>query len=111
MSISWPAAIKCSGDDELLFIKDECAWLTDDLSAYAYSEDDVLVDSNSALFSLVYDAKIKKAVLTAQQKVVSVDQFEMWLKNHMVILNQCCSSKLRLLSINEGLTLLEQFSD
>lgn len=111
MSIAWPAAIKCNGDDELLFVKDESAWLADDVSAYAYGEDDVLIDSNSALFSLEYDAKIKKTVVKAQQKIVSIDQFEMWIKNHLVILNQCCSSKLRLLSINEGLTLLEQLSD
>lgn len=112
MTIVWPAVIKFCGDDELLFIKDESTWLADDdLSAYAYAEDDVLVDSNSELFCLTYDVEIKKTVVKAQKKTVSVNQFETWVKNHTAVLDQCCSSKLTLSSINEGLVLVEQLSD
>lgn len=109
MSIAWPAIIKYSGEDELLFIKDESTWLADDdLSAYAYDESDVLVDSNSAIYSLDYDVKIERTHIKAQQTAVSLDQFEVWVKNHLVLLNQCCSSKLSLLSITDGFVLLEQ---
>jgi hypothetical protein len=112
MSIAWPVFIKYSGEDELLFIKDESTWLADDdLSAYAYDVNDMLVDSNGVLYCFNYHVKTRQTHVKAQLKVVSIDQFEGWVKNHLALLNQCCSSKLTLLSITDGFDLLEQLSE
>lgn len=112
LSVAWPVAIKYSGDDELVFVKNESAWLADSsLSTYAYDADDVLVDTNGALYDLDYDANTRLTRVVAQQKNVSIDQLEGWVKNHLVLLNQCCSSKLTLSSITEGLELIEQLTD
>ena len=112
MSIAWPAVIKYSGEDELLFIKDESTWLADDdLSAYVYDVNDMLIDSNGSLYCLNYHVKNRQTHVKALLKVVPIDQFEGWVKNHLALLNQCCSSKLTLLSITDGLALLEQLSE
>ncbi len=112
MLIAWPAVIKYLGDDELLFIKDESTWLADDdLNAYPYDVNDMLVDSNGAVYCFDYHVKTRQMHVKAQLKVVSIDQFEGWVKNHLALLNQCCSSKLTLLSITDGFDLLEQLSE
>jgi hypothetical protein len=110
MLISWPAVIKYSGDDELLFIKDESVWLSESLCAYAYNEDDLLIDSNGLLFSIDYDEKNNKVVLNTRQQLVAIEKFEEWIRNHTAVLNQCCSSKLTLPSIKQGFLLLGQLS-
>jgi hypothetical protein len=108
----WPAVLKYSGEDELLLIKDESTWLADDdLSAYVYDENDMLIDSNGALYALNYHVKTRQIHVNPQKKTVSIDQFEGWVKNHLALLNQCCSSKLTLSSITDGLVLLEQLAE
>jgi hypothetical protein len=78
MSIVWPAVLKYSGEDELLLIKDESTWLADDdlsayvydddLSAYVYDENDMLIDSNGALYALNYHVKTRQIHVNPQKK-------------------------------------------
>lgn len=111
MSILWPVVIKYSGEDELLFVKDELSWSSDvDLCAYVYDASDVLVDAKGALYALNYEVETRQTLIEAQQKIVSINQFEAWVKSHLALLNQCCSSKLTLASIADGLTLIEQLA-
>lgn len=103
--ITWPAVIKYSGEDELLFIRDGAHWAGDkDLNSYYYHSDDRLIDVNGALFSL------DKGV-NSLHKTLPMSEFESWIKNHMVILNQCCSSKLSFTQYSQGLLLVEQLCD
>jgi hypothetical protein len=111
MSIVWPVVIKYSGEDELLFVKDELTWLADtDLCAYVYDVSDVLVDANGALYALHYEVETRQTLIEAQQKIVSINQFEAWVKSYLALLNQCCSSKLTLTSIADGFALIEQLA-
>jgi hypothetical protein len=111
MSIVWPVIIKYSGEDELLFVKDELTWLADtDLCAYVYDASDVLVDANGALYTLRYEVETRQTLIEAQQKIVSINQFEAWVKSYLALLNQCCSSKLTLASIADGVALIEQLA-
>ncbi len=104
--VNWPAVIKYSGEDELLFIKSGSRWTSDnDLNTYPYHCDDVLLDSSGVLFSL------DDSCLHSLQKILPMNEFESWIKNHMVILNQCCSSKLSFDKYSDGLLLVEQLSD
>jgi len=104
--VNWPAIIKYSGEDELLFIESNIHWVSDNgLTAYPYHCDDVLLDSSGALFS------INNNCFKPLKKTLPLDEFELWIKNHMVILNQCCSSKLSVAKYSDGLLLLEQLSD
>lgn len=104
--VNWPAIIKYSSEDELLFIESNIHWVSDnDLTAYPYHCDDVLLDSSGALFS------INNNCFKPLKKTLPLDEFELWIKNHMVILNQCCSSKLSVAKYSDGLLLLEQLSD
>jgi hypothetical protein len=83
----WPAVLKYSGEDELLLIKDESTWLADDdlsayvydddlsayvydddLSAYVYDENDMLIDSNGALYALNYHVKTRQIHVNPQKK-------------------------------------------
>jgi hypothetical protein len=110
MSITWPAVIKYSGDDELLFIKDESMWLSEGLNHDVYHESDVFFDSNGVFFSVGFDTQNNKVVLKTLQTSIAIEKFEEWVKNHMAALDQCCSSKLTLASIKEGFFLLGKMS-
>lgn len=101
--VKWPAIIKYSGEDELLFIKSDSHWVgDDDFNVYPYHCDDVLLDSSGALFSI--DNNCFKPL----KKTLPIDTFRLWIKNHMVVLNQCCSSKLSVAKYSDGLLLIEQ---
>lgn len=104
--VNWPAVIKYSGEDELLFIESGSHWISDDdLTVYPYHYDDVLLDSNGELFS------IDNRLFVPLKKTLPINEFELWIKNHMVILNQCCSSKLSFAKYSDGLLLVGQLSN
>ena len=51
--VNWPGIIKHSGDDELIYIRDQAEWDGDvDLHACPYDVADYLVDSSGNIFTL-----------------------------------------------------------
>ena len=110
--VIWPAIIKYIGDDELTFIENEHAWLIDpDLHYYPYTQGDKLVDSNGDVYDLPYDNNDKMVEIIKTNKTKTMAEFEALIKNHIVSLNQCCSSKIKLSSFMDGILLIDKLNE
>jgi len=107
--LKWPAVIKYAGEDELVYVCNEQEWLSDpDLCSYPYIAGDAIIDSNGQQYSLPYSEEKKRVEIFNKSSVVIISDFEILIKNHMVSLNQCCSSKIRLTDFADGITLVER---
>lgn len=99
----WPAVIKHQGEDELMYLGNDKAWLQAVEHLVFGAEDDVLIDSQGQLY--IWDAAIP--VLQAKGSAVTLEGFSQMLKKHMVALNQCCVSKLHIDTIAQGLQMVK----
>lgn len=105
--LTWPAVIKYIDEDELTFIENEKEWLIDsDLSFHSYMPGDQVIDSSGELYDLPYDDKEKEVKIIKTTKSISLQEFELIIKSHMVSLNQCCSAKIKLSSFKDGVLLV-----
>jgi len=110
--VAWPAIIKYLGEDELTFIENEHEWNVDpDLHYYPYTKGDQIIDSNGYLYDLPYNDKEKMVKIINTNKEKSMSEFEIIIKNHVVSLNQCCSSKIKLSSFKDGILLVEKMNE
>ncbi|MDQ7075500.1 MAG: DUF4144 family protein [Gammaproteobacteria bacterium] len=108
----WPAFIQYEHDDELIFIADEAHWNNDpDLHFYGYSDQDRLVDSAGAIYTLKpsQDKKFIECIATGQS--LSLHEFEGLVKAHLVALNQCCVEKIQLGSFAQGMLFVQEVTD
>ena len=110
--VTWPAIFKYIGYDELTFIETEHEWKHDpDLHFHPYTKGDQMLDSNGDLFDIPYDDKEKMVKIVKTNKAKTMSEFEILIKNHMVSLNQCCSSKIKLSSFKDGILLVEKMNE
>lgn len=110
--VTWPAIIKYIGEDELTFIENEHEWLIDpDLHFHSYTKGDQIVDSNGDLYDLPYGNKEKVFGIIKKNKTMTISEFETLIKNHMVSLDQCCSSKIKLSSFKDGILLVKKMDE
>lgn len=113
-AVNWPAILKYTGDDELVYIENQQAWLHDPgLHSYQYTVGDQIIDSAGKAFDLIDMTGKKKNEITAVNKTLSPSTmtlcaFETLIKNHMHSLNFCCSSRLRISSFKDGISLIEK---
>ncbi len=107
--IYWPLIISFNGDDELSFINDENDWKSDsDLYFHSYAEGDEVIDCQGKIFELVFDEQRNSVDIRPTGKTISIREFELLVKKHMVQLNQCCISKFQIASIHEGMKIIQQ---
>lgn len=107
--ISWPAIIKFKGEDELLYILDENEWAIDpDLHCHPYDDGDTLIDSDGRMYSIPYNSKESRVEIQASEEIISIQDFESLILNHLVVLNQCCVSKMSILTFKQGMLLVEK---
>ena len=107
--ILWPAIIRFNGDDELVFIVDETEWKSDaDLYFHSYADGDQFIDSKGRVYGLSHDPE--RGVVEVKQTggKLTIDEFENWVRNHLVVLNQCCIAKFQISSFDEGMKIIQQ---
>lgn len=105
--VAWPVIIKYIGEDELTYIESQQEWLNDpDLHFHPYTKGDEIIDSNGSVYNLPYNEKEKMVEIVKINKTMAVSEFESWIKNHMVSLNQCCSAKIKITSFKEGILIV-----
>jgi len=110
--VKWPAVLKYSGEDELVFIADEAVWKGDsDLHFYGYSASDCLIDAEGNRYSLKQTQKQKEVECVTTGKRLSLQEFEALVKAHLVALDQCCVEKIQLTSFSQGLKFVQQVHD
>lgn len=106
--IQWPALIKFSGDDELLYISTRAEWESDpDLHSTSYEEGDRLIDSLGMVYTLHYHNGESRVKLAPEHNQVSVAELCTLLKSHFLCLQQCCVPKFHISSYAEGMRMLE----
>jgi len=109
--ISWPAAIKYDGDDELSYIGSEQEWTRDAGSLlYNHRGDDYLIDSYGHVFSIdhAHDDSITVADTGNQ---ISLQDFIKLVRIHASSSQRCCIEKINFRNIAEGLSLLASMNN
>ncbi len=108
--IYWPAIIKHDNEDELIFIANEQQWQTDEeMLLYLFTERDVLIDSKGAVYSL---PDIQQSPETAKPLGhATVENMLELVREHAVITNHCCASKIHASSIEQAIALVSSMSD
>ena len=107
--ILWPAIIRFNGDDELAFIVDETEWRSDaDLYFHSYADGDQFIDSKGRVYGLTHDPERGMVEIKQTGERLTIDEFENWVRNHLVVLNQCCIAKFQISSFDEGMKIIEQ---
>ncbi len=109
-SVSWPAFIKYSGDDELLYISDQAEWLSDeDLFTGNFEAADRLIDSHGQLFSL--GTAKRRVIPQSIDERVSKEQVAELLQKHYSVTGACCVAKINLDSLADGMHMLSHDRD
>jgi len=110
-TIIWPAILKCSGDDELIYIASEEKWHDEEgLHLARYHETDVLIDSSGAVFSLL-SKQGKHINPEFLDKRMSLEDVLELVKAHAAQQASCCVAKLFAPTIHEALTIVELFGE
>ncbi len=104
--VHWPAFVKYAGDSELTFVSDGQQWRNDaDLSCYEYQQDDCMVDSVGAVFTLPKNDGGAIIPLKGENCLSLVEVINL-VKEHFSSIGECCVSKIAPRSISEGITML-----
>lgn len=105
--IIWPALLKFTGDDELLFVANQQAW-DSEASVYAASSqpEDILVDSQGAKFELKKNSANTLEPVASQQ-FIELDSLLALIKLHQSQSGACCAAKLYFPTIAEAVLSLK----
>mgnify|MGYP001815243802 CR=1 FL=1 len=109
--ITWPAVLNYDGDDELIYIESEQAWLRDAASLlYHHSGNDQLIDSSGHVYRL--DAVSGSTVIAAYTKVqMTVAAFIKLVRIHASNSHRCCIDKINFRTIADGIQLVDSMSE
>lgn len=102
-SITWPAIIKLSNQDELIYIQDEIQWNHDrHLHEFAYRPHDMLIDSRGAIYLLsrAINSRIKPEPTGHTLELSKIVEM---VRAHVAQDGQCCISKWATSSIAEAI--------
>ena len=109
--ISWPAIIKYHGDDELTYVATEAEWNNDaDLSAYAYDDNDTLIDNNGGIYQL--NIRVSDSIIPrSTNNTISLYQLIKLVQIHAALHGECCIEKIVFKSITEGIQLVASMGE
>lgn len=93
VDLQWPALVCYQGDDELVYIADEAAWLAycDEAPTLIEGEDN-LIDASGQLYHMVeYDGRL---VLRATNRLFLLAELLILVKKNACLVQQMCSAKI-----------------
>ena len=110
-TIHWPAIIKQTNDDELVYISDNTEWSNDtDLQTSVYDESDYLLDSTGQVFALT--RKLNDSVLAESTgEVKSLLEVLGLVKAHAAQSGSCCVAKLYAPGILEAFNIVKSINN
>jgi len=110
-SVAWPAVLKHSGDDELIYISSAEKWQDDtELHQAEYDQADVLIDSAGAMFSLVN----KQGDYTPPEfrdERMSLEELLGLVKAHAAQQGSCCVAKLYAATISDAFKIVKSLDE
>ncbi len=105
VEVKWPAMIKLHGADELIYLQDHAAWLSDDnVQAMHLTADDILIDSAGLCFQL---AKNRNESFMATGECLNLPQVTQLVRMHAAQDGACCVAKLHASSIADAIAMLQ----
>lgn len=111
-SPEWPAVIHHRDDPELTYVEDLEQWRNDpDLCEWRYDDDDRLIDSTGASFTLVFDTSTRRTTFEQTGTSVSLDEFAKLVQSHLFAMAQTCVSKVELRNYADGFATLAMLED
>lgn len=118
-SIEWPAIVKLTQHDELLYLEHQRDWLElACLYQHHFIETDQLLDSKSQLYFIsatpqkIHEDPVGELPqLLRQQQVLPLTEFIKWVQNHAQALGQCCVAKLAFTTITQGFEIVRTLEE
>ena len=108
--IHWPSIIKYTGEDELGFVGSQEEWSADaDLHAFAYEPEDILIDSDGAVFRFDYE----NDHVHLQPKLQAMDLGEVveLIRKHASQLGSCCIAKIAFPTVQLAVLAVSEMQD
>ncbi|WP_298772933.1 DUF4144 family protein [uncultured Shewanella sp.] len=91
--VHWPALVCYQGDDELVYIADEAAWVVYCHEAPTLIEgEDKLIDASGQLYYLVENKD--RLVLRATNRRFLLSELLILVRHHACLVQQVCSAKI-----------------
>ena len=109
--VSWPAIIKIDGDAELIFIRDQWAWvLNSGHLHFRYRSCDSLIDSSGSLYSLTTQV-YGYAIPEPASRSLTLEDSATLVRAHAAQASTCCIEKIAASSIKDIIHLVESLDD
>ena len=106
--IHWPAILKFSGEDELLYVSGHSEWNSDpDLHCFRYEEGDLLIDSKGSTYSLL-DQVNNFVIPKDTSSLLDLHNIIEMIKAHESLLGSCCVSKLFCSTFHEAFDIVRK---
>ena len=124
-NIYWPAVVKLTQNDELLYLATKRDWLElACLYQHHFSENDTLIDSSGATYQIVNDSlhqldrpKEDQLLvagfpgLALKQEPISLTEFIQLVRAHAQAVGQCCSAKLAFSTLAQGIDMVKYLDE
>ncbi|MGI2118211.1 DUF4144 family protein [Shewanella oncorhynchi] len=118
-SIEWPAIVKLTQNDELLYLEHQRDWLElACLYQHHFIETDQLLDSKgqryltSACPQKIHEDPVGELPrLLRQKQDLPLNEFIKWVQNHAQALGQCCVAKLAFTTIAQGIEIVRTLDE
>lgn len=118
-SIEWPAIVKLTQNDELLYLEHQRDWLElACLYQHHFIETDQLLDSKgqryliSACPQKIHEDPVGELPrLLHQKQDLPLNEFIKWVQNHAQALGQCCVAKLAFTTIAQGIEIVRTLDE
>jgi hypothetical protein len=117
--IEWPAVVKLTQNDELIYLAHQRDWLElACLYQHHFIDTDQLLDSKGQTYLIsAHPQKIHEdpvgelPQLLRQEQGLALTEFIKWVQNHAQALGQCCVSKLAFTTISQGIEIVRTLDD
>jgi len=117
--IEWPAVVKLSQNDELLYLAHQRDWLElACLYQHHFTEEDQLLDSAGHRYLIsanprtVHEDPVGELPqLLLQVQNLSLTDFIKWVQNHATAQGQCCVAKLAFTTIGQGMEIVRTLEE
>ena len=107
-NICWPVLLHPDGMDELIYV-DNMIELQNEFNSSTIRcvPEDRLIDSQGRLFNLQCDVVSGQLNIISMQQTLNLESFSILVRRHFSAMNQCCISKINLVSFDQGIQLVK----
>ena len=107
-TVQWPAVLNAQNFDELVYFANQFEFdNATDIWHGQLSGRDRLIDSQGRIYNIACHAHANMPMLVATQQVLDLETFSSLVRQHCSAMNQCCISKIHLVSYEQGMQLVK----